>query len=595
MQRFRATLANLLWFVYAAIRSRRWRRAARHVAAAQLAVLQRILSSNAASEFGREHHFAALASIEAYQRAVPIGSYEEFTPYIERIAEGHAAVLTGQRVRQFALTSGSTSASKLIPYTRALISEFQEGLDPWVYYLFRRYPGLLPGKTYWSVTPVGERKSFTSGGIPLGFDDDQQYFSPFTRLVLNSIMAVPSELARLRDMETFRYVTLRLLLQEKWLSWVSVWNPSFLSLLLDPLAGWFSQLTMDIRRGTLSVAPEIEPALRNAILVCCRREPARAAELEALYAAWQGRAFTEADASGRTLYEAAWPHMQLISCWAHGNAAHAVPHLKAYFPRAVIQPKGLLATEAFVSFPFSKSTSPSSNASPRLRGRIEDASALSLLSHFFEFEEIEEAGVNVEEAPSVRLAHELEVGRTYSVIVTMGGGLYRYRLNDLIEVAGFYHRCPLIRFAGRQARVVDICGEKLNEEFVRTVVTEVLARRQLQPAFWMMAPEWAVEEASKPYYTLFIQFDAGRQVDEGQLQNAAREIDEALQASYHYEYSRRLGQLDRSRLFVISPQSDASHTYLAVCTELGQRLGDIKAAALHPYQKWSQHFAGAFV
>lgn len=133
MQRLRVALANLLWFVYAAIMSRRWRRAAHDVAGTQQAVLQRILTSNAASVFGQEHHFAGIASIEAYQHMVPLRSYEDFTLYIDRIAEGHPAILTVQHVRQFALTSGSTQASKLIPYTKALVNEFQEGLDPWVY------------------------------------------------------------------------------------------------------------------------------------------------------------------------------------------------------------------------------------------------------------------------------------------------------------------------------------------------------------------------------------------------------------------------------------------------------------------------------
>ncbi len=126
-------------------------------------------------------------------------------------------------------------------------------------------------------------------------------------------------------------------------------------------------------------------------------------------------------------------------------------------------------------------------------------------------------------------------------------------------------------------------------------MTDILTKRQLNPAFWMMAPEWASENGTKPYYTLFIQFDAGCWTDEAQLQSVVREIDETMQGSYHYEYSRRLGQLDRCRLFVIAPQSDVFHTYLAVCTDLGQRLGDIKPAALHAYQKWSNHFAGAFV
>ncbi len=178
MQRFSVGSANLLWFLYSAGMSRKWKHASRDVPGIQFAVLKRIISANVDSEFGREHHFADVDAVELYQHVVPVRSYEEFKPYIERIAEGHPKVLTSERVLQFALTSGSTQASKLIPYTKALVSEFQEGIDPWVRYLFRSFPRILLGKTYWSVTPIGERKSYTTGGIAIGFDDEQQYFSP---------------------------------------------------------------------------------------------------------------------------------------------------------------------------------------------------------------------------------------------------------------------------------------------------------------------------------------------------------------------------------------------------------------------------------
>ncbi|HLZ56134.1 MAG TPA: GH3 auxin-responsive promoter family protein [Ktedonosporobacter sp.] len=563
--------ANLLWFCYSAYMSRKWKRAAYDVADAQLHVLQRILSVNRECEFGCEYHFSETATIESYQQHVPIRAYEDFEPYIERIAEGMPEVLTMERVQQFGLTSGSTQASKLVPYTKSLVNEFQTGIDPWVYYLFRGFPRIFSGKTYWSVTPVGERKSHTPGGVPIGFDDEQQYFSPLTRWVLGSIMSVPSSLAQLKDMDTFRYVTLRLLLPEKSLAWVSVWNPSFLTLLLEPLAANFSHLIEDIRLGTVSVASQIESPLRDAILPLCKANPARAAELASLSRIWQDRPFTEPFQSGGTLYEAIWPRLSVISCWAHGSAAQALPALRAYFPRATIQPKGLLATEAFVSFPFK-----------------DDLSALSLLSHFFEFEEVDGT-----EEPTIKLAHQLKRGRRYAVIVTTGGGLYRYRLNDVIEVVDFYRQCPLIRFVGRQSKVVDVCGEKLNETFARATIEDALAKHHLKASFWMMAPQWP--DNARPFYTLFIQFDTDMMKDEEQLQRLVREIDEAMQASYHYEYARRLGQLAASRLFVIASECDASHTYLTVCAGQGQRLGDIKPAALHAYQGWASEFVGRFV
>lgn len=147
MRRLRVGFANLLWFCYSAYMSRRWKRAARDVAGAQNIVLQRILASNENCDFGRGHHFREITSFETYQQRVPVRTYEDFEPYIERIAEGSPEVLTAQPVQQFGLTSGSTQASKLVPYTKSLVNEFQEGIDPWVYYLFRAFPRIFPGKT----------------------------------------------------------------------------------------------------------------------------------------------------------------------------------------------------------------------------------------------------------------------------------------------------------------------------------------------------------------------------------------------------------------------------------------------------------------
>src|SRR5579872_3191725 len=89
MQRFRVIFANLLWFFYSVSMSRRWKRATRDVAGTQQLTLKRIIASNRDCEFGREHHFSEIASYEVYAQSVPVRAYEDFMPYIERIAEGH--------------------------------------------------------------------------------------------------------------------------------------------------------------------------------------------------------------------------------------------------------------------------------------------------------------------------------------------------------------------------------------------------------------------------------------------------------------------------------------------------------------------------
>ena len=50
-------------------------------------------------------------------------------------------------------------------------------------------------------------------------------------------------------------------------------------------------------------------------------------------------------------------------------------------------------------------------------------------------------------------SHEHDMGRTYAIILTTSGGLYRYRIGDLVE--GIV-QCPILRFCGRENNVSDM-------------------------------------------------------------------------------------------------------------------------------------------
>jgi hypothetical protein len=53
-----------------------------------------------------------------------------FEPYIERTAAGESRVLTADAVESFALSSGSSASTKLIPYTPSLLGDFRRGITP---------------------------------------------------------------------------------------------------------------------------------------------------------------------------------------------------------------------------------------------------------------------------------------------------------------------------------------------------------------------------------------------------------------------------------------------------------------------------------
>jgi hypothetical protein len=515
-----------------------WRLATRRVAKTQERLLLRIVRENAVTAFGREHGFSSIQTIADYRARVPVRDYSEFEPYIDRCAAGEARVLSAQPVNSFALSSGSTSASKSIPYTPALLRDFRRSIAPWLVGIFLEAPGILAGKSYWQISPVAMPTSQTSSGISIGFGEDTQYFGPRRAALVRATLAVRESISDLR-MNEFHFESLRQLLACRNLRFISVWNPSFLTLLLADLTRLASPLLERLRLDGLE---------------------ARALELETLFRSRPSVDLFSVDTDGRTLPEAIWPELRLISCWTDAEARDAASRLRALFPRVAIQPKGLIATEGLMSFPW------------RAAGNC-----LAITSHFFEFAESDSEN---DQSP-LKLAHELEIGRRYSILLTTSGGFYRYRIGDVVEVVGHLGQCPLLAFMGKEDGVVDLVGEKLNALHVARTAQEVFAKFAFSQRFWMLAPD---RSQTPPCYVLYLQSDSCVPSD------ARSSFEAALEENFHYAYARRLGQLGPLQLSLIDPASEPEADYLRACAARGQRMGDIKRHCLDRQDGWSRVF-----
>jgi GH3 auxin-responsive promoter len=541
--------ANSLWLASCLPEYARFHRAARRVEGEQNAILMRVLAANADTEFGRSHGFSSIRTAREYQQRVPLREYEDYREWIGQIASGSSNVLSRERVRMLEPTSGSSSASKLIPYTDSLQREFEAGIRAWIADLFLHCPDLMAGQAYWAVSPAAAQVSNPRDGeIPIGFEDDTSYVGGWQSRLVQSVMAVPSKVRLISDMDTFRYVTLLFLLRSENLRLISVWNPTFLLLLTDRLAEWGEELAEDLANGTIRGGEALPPGLRTRV----QPDQWRAREVRAAL-----RANTLEEMHARL-----WPNLRLISCWADANAAGGAELLGKMFPQATVQGKGLLATEGFVSFP--------------LAGR--EGAALAVRSHFLEFLPSHATGHIDFEHP--RMAYDLERGQQYSVVLTTGGGLYRYALHDLIEVTGHFHGCPMVRFVGREGYVSDWFGEKLNEAHVSRVLQSVFSELGIAPSFAMLACE---TEQPRPGYVLYI--DTAER--DALIERTAGIVESALHENFHYRYARKLGQLSALRAF---RAVGAAEAYVAASVRHGQRAGDVKPLALDKRNGWGRVF-----
>ena len=276
---FGAAAANGLWCLSLMDDALAFRRAQRDVRETQSKLLSGLLRRNAGTEFGRRWEFDTIRSAEDYRCRVPLSTYDDYQSDISRIMQGEQGVLTSEPVVLLEPTSGSTGPTKLIPYTKSLKAEFRRAIAPWVVDLFRRDPRLLSGRSYWSVSPVGRSSKSSGSAVPIGFEDDSEYLGVISRKLVKATLAVPTDLRLIEDINAFRYVTLLFLLRCRSLSVLSVWHPSFLTLLLKPLLEWADQLASDIADGRITPPTPVSAALLSRLQAQLRPDPGRAREI----------------------------------------------------------------------------------------------------------------------------------------------------------------------------------------------------------------------------------------------------------------------------------------------------------------------------
>jgi hypothetical protein len=524
-------LANALIHGSSAFKARTfWKEASNH-AEFQRQYLLSLVHKNTSTDFGKAHGFAKIKSIEDFQNQLPLSSFEYFEPWIRRLMDGEQNQLTADQVTKLEPTSGTSSGTKLIPYTSALQQEFMQGVQPWLADLYSSFPRIKMGTSYWSISPLELNSHQEKSQIPIGFEDDSEYFGLLGGL-LRKIYPVPQAVRHLGSIENFRYFTSLCLLVSHNLSLISVWNPSFLTILLDYMLRNKDLLIQSIASGRLDWPDpaQVQKPPLNALKI--NADTGRARDLRT--------AFT-----GPLCFEKIWPRLQIISCWTSAQSKSLVEPLRTMFPDVRIQGKGLLATEGMISFPIEAA----------------GGSVLAYRSHFFEFLD--------QQSGEVFLSHQLKSGRRYEVVITTGGGLYRYRLGDVVEVLSFYRGLPLIEFLGRN-RTSDLAGEKLSEIFVEKVMDQIFSKES--PEFYLLA---GVQTDQTYGYRLFV-----NRLPEGLKEDqVSRHLEALLSENYHYAYARKAGQLSLSALEIVG--SDAEVKFQEFRIAGGMKMGDVKAVHLY--------------
>lgn len=442
---------------------------------------------------------AEAPGIETYAqfKRLPLQTYEDLEPRILQAIDHNGPALSRTPPRFYEPTSGSSGARKLIPYTPALLQSFTQLFVLWAHDLLCHGPSLKGGPVYFSVSPQFHATDH-------GLNDDSDYLTGLTGQLFKAFVLVPPQIKQLKNPDDFFYVLARYWLGAKDLEVVSIWSPSFLLALLDYIQSH--------RQALLATAQEAQLQIGGQNFHPGRISAAKQSELQKPQPDWQKL----------------FPNLRLISAWGAQNAATGFEQLKQYFPNVHIQEKGLLATEAPLSFP-----------SERHRAFLPLLQAV-----FFEF---------LDEQGRVLRLDQVKIGQSYEVVISQKSGLLRYRLKDRVKMVKKVFATPCFEFVGRSDNCADLVGEKLSEAFVAEIA------QQTAPGIYLcLLPDLATRR-----YTLFSEETVN--VDK---------FEEGLRQSPHYHNARELNQLQALQGLQITHLQTHLKVFFSQVRQM--RLGDIK-------------------
>jgi hypothetical protein len=479
--------------------------------------LQRIVQANADCEYGRRYRLDEVRTVREYQRNVPIVTYADLEPWIARIATGAPAVLTREPVRRFFATSGSTGVAKTVPVTSSFIADKSRAFGVYWGLLFRDHPAAAGGKVVGNFSDSGGGAT-AACGLPLT-SEGAFWNAVGAATQRRGRSPIPVCVSAIPDVDARYYTVARILLEEE-VSLLMALNPSTLLVLFRKLNLFSEDLLTDIERGGLNSDIRAGADVRQHVSDVYRGNPERAHRLRELLLRC-GRAPTACEI---------WPSLRLVVSWRSPMQAPYLRLLEPYLGPVRQRDYLLMASEGVIAIPTEDDASGGVLATPM---------------HFYEF--IAEEDVD-SPAPSVQLAADLEVGRSYVILLSTSAGLYRYNIGDVVRVRGMQGRTPVVEFLHRSGATCSLTGEKLTEQQVIEAMNAVSLRHGLAVEGFTLHPA----SNGFPHYILLVELAAAAvSTHPAALLNEFE--DELCARNIEYRAKRRSERLGPPELWMAAP------------------------------------------
>ncbi|PPS04679.1 hypothetical protein GOBAR_AA15996 [Gossypium barbadense] len=420
-------------------------------------VLGEILSRNAGTEYLRGFLHGQTEK-QLFKKNVPIVTYEDLKPYIDRIANGETSdILLAEPITASGTSGGQP---KMTPVTAQVTKNCE---------LFRRLYESPVIKHFGDINQAGKRMELmfarpeieTPSGLKAASVSTSIYNESNFRTILPKLYTSPIETIFCPDPNQGLYCQLLFgLIQRDEVVTVGSLFASTVLRGVKFLENHWQELCYDIKTGRLSDWIT-DLGCRNAASLVMKPNPEQADLIENICncKSWEG------------IIRKLWPKARYIGCVCTGVMRQYTAELEFYC-------RGLPLVSAFYA------------CSEAICGiNLEPLCKPCDVSYTF--------------LPNMAYFEFIPAGQCYELVVTTCAGLYRYKVGDVLMVSGFYNNAPQFQFVERKNVILSVDQEKTSETDLSKAVTE--AKALLDPLGFILTEYTSyVDTSSAPgHYVLF--------------------------------------------------------------------------------------------
>ncbi|MBR5327674.1 MAG: GH3 auxin-responsive promoter family protein [Paludibacteraceae bacterium] len=508
--------------------------------------LRDILTISKDTVYGKEHHFDRILSATSaedlfrlYQQYVPVNdSFETLRPYVERHKNGEKDILFPGKPDMYATTSGTTSEPKWVPMTHKYLKDvYGKMTHIWIWNFICHRSRIFGGHLF---TTVGKELE--------GYAPDGTIFGSVSGVLVRDVPSIikkhytaPACVMSIDDYAARNYTLMRLAIQYRDVTLWATANPSTILELLRTLNENTLEMIDDIEHGTLSWNFDISDYIREELADYMKPEPKRAQELRDLL-----------EKHGKLEPKHFWPWLQLLSTWKCGNTKIYMEKYMDQFnwDKTFYQELGYIATECRFGF------------------SLDETNESVLFPHFHYYEFVEESELDSPHKNYLQI-HELEKGKRYCAYVTTYSGLFRYNMNDLVEVGGKFYNTPTVHMVSKVNGIVSMTGEKLYEPQFIDAVHKAEEELEIKTKFFVGFAD--IQESKYHFYFEF----ADEKIDQKTADKFATIVDKKLQEiNNEYESKRASFRLHEPQAHILL--NNAYARFKAACLRDGFRDGQFK-------------------